>query len=86
MFMAGLPECSGAYASTDVDKVFSTIAPVKQAGIKALRLDDGQQVASTSNNKSCTGTIVATDDRRYPVTYRFEKKGDTIYIHVRISE
>ena len=86
MFMVALPQCSGAYASTEVDKVFSSIVTVKQAGIKALRLDNGQQVASTPNNKSCTGTIVATDDRRYPVAYRFEKKGDTVYIHVRMLE
>ena len=86
MFMAGLPECSGDYASSEVGKVFSNIGTVKQSGIKALRLDDGQEVASTSNDKSCKGTIFATDDKQYPVTYRFEKKENQIYIHVRISE
>ena len=85
---AELPRCASRDIVDDVRTVFENLPVVRQEGLKVVSLSDQQEAGQQSGDgltvRRCTGTMLASDDNEYPVSYALEQRREEVIIHIRL--
>lgn len=85
-----LSGCADPEIKTGVEDTFSGWVVARNAGVKAVSLVDQEEVAQgpgkNPKKRYCRATVLASDDKEYPVEYMLEMRQGQVFIHLEIKD
>jgi hypothetical protein len=81
-----LTSCQSQAGASDVINLVNTLQYMKTLNVKVISLSQQRETAATPTLRSCSGSLLGSDGKSYPLNYSFEKRADGVYVHVTLLQ
>lgn len=84
-----LPDCASRDTAADLKTVFDDLPVARLAGVRAVSLGGQVEVAQGPGTvptvRYCSGTMLATDNEEYAVSYSFERRQEDVIVRLQLG-
>ncbi len=90
LFVAGIPKCESAYATTEAMSLFDKLDVMIKRNTKALNINMPKETDVTTSgsevtSRTCSATIKGTDDNDHLIIYKFDEENGQVYVHLHVQ-